>query len=532
MQKKKRIQRGIVCGRTACMVLFLALTAAAWSLPARSVTAQVAIDVLAVLADVPETADAVERPEAVEMSEPEVLIDEPLAVIMGMEQVIQPTPLTEAEKKMSTIISVNFRNTPFEDVMRSLSEQADLDIVLSPQVTGEVTVKLTDVSVREALDNILAVYGYAYLTTENIVRIVPKSELSKQVVKLERKIFRISYAKVEDVVKALNSVLSQHGKIATNPSTSMIMVTDTRDQLDAVEEFIREIDQEVAQILVEARIYDISSSAAVDVGFDWFASRRTLVDPTTGAIIAGDTQPYLFGDFGSSVNKSSRTSGALRFGFLNANFDLDVMFTAKRDDVDAKLLANPRILVVNNEKAKIEIVSEIPYQELTQTSGGGNIGTTQFKNVGVELEVTPRITRDEKVLLRLKPMFSVQVDTVSIVIPTVGQAITSPQPVVDRRAADTTALIRSGQTVVIGGLRKKNRNREESKIPLLGDIPLLGELFRFTGEEVVNSELVVFITPYVIIDEQHLTEKEDWQLQQMESELAEPILPGRSLLSK
>lgn len=427
--------------------------------------------------------------------------------------------LTAANKKMSTIVSVNFLNTPFNDVVRSLSDQADLDIVISPHVTGSVTATLTDVPLREVLDTILAVHGYGYIVSENIVRIVPKSEQPSQHGKLKRKLFRISYAEFDDVVQSLAGIVSSRGEIATNSSTATIMVTGTAEQLTAIEEFIREVDREVPQILVDARIYDISSRAGLDVGFDWFASRRTAVDQNTGAIIAGDTEPYIFGDFGSAVSKANRTSGSLRFGILNANFNLDVLFTAKQDHVQARLLANPKILVVNNEQAKIEIVAEIPYQQLTQTTAGGNIGTTQFKNVGVQLEVTPRITRNEKVLLRLSPVFSVHVKDVAIVIPTVTQAITSPQPVIDRRSADTTALISSGHTVVIGGLRQKNRIREQSKIPLLSDIPLLGGLFRFTGEEVVNSELVVFVTPYIIVDETVLSEREQEQFQQIHSEL-------------
>jgi type II secretory pathway component GspD/PulD (secretin) len=219
----------------------------------------------------------------------------------------------------------------------------------------------------------------------------------------------------------------------------------------------------------------------------------------------------------------------LRLGILNGATNLEARLTAQRDDVKARLLANPKILVLNGAPADIKIVTEIPYQELTQTSGGGNIGTTKFKEVGVELNVTPRITRDSKIRLELNPSFSVQTGTVPLAIPTgIATAITSPQPIVDKREAQTFALISDGQTVVIGGLRKRDIVQEVSKIPLLSDVPLLGELFKFKGEKAVNSELIVFITPH-IITEPSLTPSDATKLDGMESEFREPTPPSISV---
>jgi type II secretory pathway component GspD/PulD (secretin) len=164
--------------------------------------------------------------------------------------------------------------------------------------------------------------------------------------------------------------------------------------------------------------------------------------------------------------------------------------------------------VLDNEKAKIEIITEIPYQELSQTSGGGNIGTTSFKDVGVSLEVTPHLTRDEMIRLDLKPTFSVQTGTVTFS----QSGFTYPQPVVDKRDAQTTLLIKNGETVVLGGLRQKDVTKQINKIPLLGDLPLVGLAFRFQGENTVNSELVVFITPR-IIEKPVLTEMNRQQLE-------------------
>jgi type II secretory pathway component GspD/PulD (secretin) len=180
-----------------------------------------------------------------------------------------------------------------------------------------------------------------------------------------------------------------------------------------------------------------------------------------------------------------------------------VLIRAQQNLVNAKLLANPRILVLDNESAMIKIVSEIPYQELTETSGGGSIGSTEFKDAGVSLRVRPHLTRDDMIRLQLEPSFSVRVDTVTF---RTG-SLEYPQPVIDRRDALTTLLIQNGETVVLGGLRKKDVTKAINKVPLLGDIPLLGYLFRFEGEDTVNSELVVFITPW-IVEKPVLSERE------------------------
>jgi type II secretory pathway component GspD/PulD (secretin) len=169
-------------------------------------------------------------------------------------------------------------------------------------------------------------------------------------------------------------------------------------------------------------------------------------------------------------------------------------------------------MVLDNQQAEIKIVEEIPYQELTETSAGGSIGTTQFRDVGVELRVTPHLTRDGLIRLQLNPKFSSRTGDVLL---NTGNPNVPPQPIISTRETTTTALIHNGQTVVIGGLKKQDVLQQVNKIPLLGDLPLLGALFRFEGERIVNSELVIFITPHVI-ENPVLTTSEQQYLQDTE----------------
>jgi type IV pilus assembly protein PilQ len=412
---------------------------------------------------------------------------------------------TSLEQRLTKRISVEFRKTAIEDVLRIMADQANIDIVKSPKVEGEVTVTLTNVPLEEALNNILSVHGFTYVLSQNMIRVVTTAEQVEKPEQLQSKTFEIVYADVTEVVKALEKFKSPKGSVSNIKGTSHIIVSDTETKMRDITLFIERVDQMTQQVLVEVRIYDITSKNELDLGVEWNVGRNTgyytgtdpVVPPgTMGNLKTGDTAPFSTGMFRGATSKTAGVIGQLKLGWLNDSVDIDMLIKAQENVINAKLLANPRVLVLDNETAKIDIVSEIPYQKLNQ--GGGttqSFGTTEFKPVGVTLEVTPHIAqRDEMIRLKLKPTFSVVTSWVNV-----GDSATTtyPQPVVDKREADTVLLIKNGQTVVLGGLRKKNVAKQVNKVPLLGDLPLAGPLFRFKGEETVISEIVVFITPHI-----------------------------------
>ena len=416
--------------------------------------------------------------------------------------------LTELEKRMMKPVSVDFRDTPVEDVIRIMALQANVDIVKSPKVTGSVTATLTDIPLGEALNNILAVHDFGYVADKNMIRVMPRAEIFDAREKLINRIYRITYADVKQVEKTLLGFISKQGSLSSSPGTSNIIVTDAESKIKAIDAFIEEIDRMTPQIMVEARIYDITSKDRFDLGVEWQAGENTTyADGITGVgtnptAQRGDT--FGTGIFSGTVSKSENTTAGLRLGWLNSSMDIDLMIRAQKENIDAKLLANPRVLVLDNERAQIKIITEIPYQEVTETSGGGSIGSTSFRDVGVTLDVVPHVARDGMIRLQLAPTFSVRTGNVDV-------ANSLSQPVVDKREAFTTLLVKNNDTVVLGGLRKKEVTQQLNKVPLLGDIPLLGGMFRFEGEDNVVSELVVFITPRIV--EQHvLSELEKQQL--------------------
>jgi len=403
---------------------------------------------------------------------------------------------TPLEQRLTKKVSVEFRKTAIEDVLRIITDQADVDYVKSPKVEGEVTVTLTDVPLEEALNSILSVHGFTYVLSQNMIRVITNAEQIEKPEVLQSKTFEIVYADVEEVVKALEKFKSPKGAVSQIKGSSYVIVTDTETKIRDITLFIEKVDQMTQQVLVEVRIYDITSTDNLDLGIQWEAGRNTTLGAFPSNPTDGRTDPFISSGFTSTSSKTDSVTAGLRLGWLNDSIDVDFLLSAQKENIDAKLLANPRVLVLDNETAKIDIVSEIPYQQLNQGGGNtGSFGTTQFKPVGVTLEVTPHIAqRDEMIRLKLKPTFSVVTSWVDVGD---SAATTYPQPVVDKREADTTLLIKNGTTVVLGGLRKKNVAKQVNKVPLLGDIPIAGNLFKSKGEKTVLSEIVVFITPWI-----------------------------------
>ncbi len=407
-----------------------------------------------------------------------------------------PPAQTPLQERLQKKISVEFRKTPLEDVIRIIAEQADVDVVASPTVTGEATVKLTNVPLQEALRSILEVHGFDYVVGDNIIRILAQAEMPKVPERQVTKIFEITYADVAEVVKSLDKYKSEVGSVTHIDGTSHILVTDKEAKIKDMSDFLTEIDRVTPQILVEARIYDVTSKDRFDLGVQWSAGTRTEYDTDGIPDITTETNPFTKGLFDGTAAKAENTTGSIRLGWLTSDVDIDATLRAEKENINARLLANPRVLVLNDKTAKIKIVSEIPYQQLQESALGGSIGTTAFREAGVELQVTAHLAvRDEMIRLQMKPSFSVVTGEVMVA----GTNISYAQPVVDRREADTTLIVKNGQTVVLGGLRKKEVNQQINKIPLLGDLPLAGALFRFKAEETINSELLVFITPWIVV---------------------------------
>jgi len=515
--------------------------------------------------------------------------------------------VNKAPEALRTKITRTWMDESIDKVLMDLADDARIDIVKSPKVTGKVTAKVTDVPLEEALGNILAAHDYTYVATDNMIRVVPVSEIAIAKEELISKVYRITYADANEVVASLRNFVSEKGKVAVNRGTNHIVVTDTEQKIKAVDKFITELDRQTQQVLVEVKIYEITTREGFDLEGAMRAARvipleaQGVVNPTTTTttvtpgyttttladsaketpgyttktvdvrdgdelgyedttsgvthtyvdikqpgVDRTDTSTVTMPDITSSQTDTTTVTmpeitstettvqqsptgyytrkrgkpfvggsfdrargGTLSFSLLNDAVDFEFALNMLKKQVEAKLLANPRILVLDNETADFGIIREVPYRELRQVAREDPITYTEFKNVGVQLKVTPHIARDGVIKLHVIPEFGVMVSQNAIAVLR-GQDNTGRDmyqtvlgvPTVDTRRADTVALIKDGQTIAIGGLRKRQTSKDISKVPLLGDIPLLGNLFKSSSESTEISELVVLITPRIIGDTQ------------------------------
>lgn len=283
----------------------------------------------------------------------------------------------------------------------------------------------------------------------------------------------LKFLRAENVQPAAVRMLSAYGSVSTDEDTNSLIICDSRENLYKIITEIREADQTPKQIMIEVFILDVTISDDTEIGVNW------------SDLSLGDGDSY-------TQALSTLTSG----GSLNIiRSDISVAVQALQKVRNVEILASPRILVVSGQEARIRTVEEIPYEELSQSAGGVGsadpITSTQFKTAGITLTVQPTITDDGRILMHITPDQSVDTG-----VPGLDGRV----PIINRREAETTLLLRDGQVVAIGGLRRKDTKLLQDKIPLLGDIPIIGFLFSSDKVVVIESELLVLISPHIYDD--------------------------------
>ncbi len=288
----------------------------------------------------------------------------------------------------------------------------------------------------------------------------------------------LKFLKANSLKGAIENMSSEYGSISIDTKSNSLIVCDTNDNLPKILAAIRRADKTPEQIMVEVVILDVQLEDDTEIGTDW----DRIFKPERDEWYVQDLIP------------STSTLGTGLGGFFGVTKrDLIGVVHALQEIRDVEILASPRILVASGEEAFIQTVEEIPYIELSQTSGGGAgtfaISSTEFKEAGVTLKVKATVTDERKILLVIESEQSINTGVAGVGDSTV--------PIIDKRKAKTTLLMEDGQVLVMGGLRKKEIRITRDQIPILGDLPLIGFLFANNKEEIQHSELVVFISPHI-----------------------------------
>ena len=289
-------------------------------------------------------------------------------------------------------------------------------------------------------------------------------------------------------------LLSEVGRISPLELEDKLVISDRREAIERVTAAIEQLDRPRPQVRIRALIYDCGLEDVERVGVNWRSGfNGRSIDATTG----NPSQSVVLNTLTANV-PTTAANGALTLTSLNRYSNIETVLQALETSDDSRLLADPNVVVMNHETAEIEIVTEIPYQQLTQGLEGGTIGTTEFREAGVTLNVIPHIAQDGTIAMVVNPRFSLLT----------GFSEPDNAPIIDRRETRTTVRVYDQQTLVLGGLRQRTRTVERSVIPGLGRIPKIGHLFRHKSLNARESELLVFITPEIVMPDYPGTPRE------------------------
>lgn len=410
------------------------------------------------------------------------------------------------------IEALRFKDADMRVVLQAITQHAERDgekvnILLAPSIKGIITVNLEKVKWLTALDAVLKTYDYGYeWVGKNIILVDTLDGLAEKRKKLaeakvdeplDTRVFVLSFAKVEEAKDPISKMLSARGKLTFDKRTNALVITDTQSSLERLGSAIQELDTITPQVLIEAKVVETDLDATQNMGINWSIS----------ANISGSQRPHTWPFANNSSNKyiNSESFGAdgtlptnaFSWGTLNAS-SLSVALEVLFRDINTKILSMPRVTTLDNNTATINVLTEDPVPKYTYNSESSSweISGYDWISYGVTLEVTPQINREGFVTLTVKPKIS---DTVGTREFTSGaSASVANIPILSTQTTSTKVMIKDGETLVIGGLLRDKMVDTINKVPLLGDIPVLGYLFKHKSKTKVQKNLLIFVTPSIV----------------------------------
>jgi type IV pilus assembly protein PilQ len=411
-------------------------------------------------------------------------------------------------------LSLNFQNIEVRAILQLIADFTGLNLVASDTVQGSVTLRLKNIPWDQALDIILKTKGLAMRRTGNVILVAPSEEIAareklelearkqiEELVPLRSEFIQVNFAKASDLASLIqaeeNSFLSPRGKVTLDERTNTLLVMDTADRLAELRKLVARLDVPVRQVLIESRIVIANSDFSKELGVRFGLSKR---DNTGGAFDEVTTSGSLDGtsqiinreglELGDRLNinfpvtMKNAARIALAFTKLPLGNLLELELSALQAEGRGEVISNPRVITANQQEAVIEQGTEIPYQQAT-SSGATSVS---FKKAVLSLKVVPQITPDGRIIMDL----TVNKDSVGKVFNGV--------PSINTREISTQVLVDNGQTVVLGGIYEQEKNRASRRVPFLGDLPYVGALFRDKSEINNKKELLIFVTPKIIME--------------------------------
>ena len=441
-----------------------------------------------------------------------------------------PPELQDQKEYTGERLTLNFQDIETRAVLQLLADTSGQNMVISDTVGGNVTLRLQNVPWDQALDIVMRTKGLDMRREGNVMFVAPAAEIAsrekelltarqqvQQLAPLRTEYLQINYAKAADLAALIkagqnNSLLSERGSVAIDERTNTLLLQDTSERLSDIRRLVSTLDIPVRQVLIEARIVIVNDDYRRELGVRFGATAAFEHGGNDGAGIVGGTNFVTEDDEvvlspnnalvtdgrpgfvqGDPIDRYmvnlpiANPAGRLALTLLDSDYIVDLELSAAQAEGRGEIISSPRLITANQREATIEQGVEIPYQE----SSSSGATTTSFKKAVLSLKVTPQITPDNRVILDL-----------TVAKDSVGQLVASATggfvPSIDTREIVTQVLVNDGQTVVLGGILETERRDAETKVPWLGDIPVLGHLFKTTSKQDNKDELLIFVTPRIL----------------------------------
>jgi type IV pilus assembly protein PilQ len=433
------------------------------------------------------------------------------SLIINIEKINDKAVNVENSSFSGEPISLDFQDVPVRQVLQIISQVNGFNLVTTDTVTGNVTISLSGVPWDQALDMILKIKGLDKRLEGNILLIAPTEELTaretqqlqakQQVAELAPLVstnIQINYAKAVDMATILknaeNTVLTPRGTVSVDDRTNTLLLRDTQLSIDEAKALINALDIPIKQVLIESRMVTVRDNVGEQFGVRWGFNDKQDDSGVSGSLegaqsIASGIIPSLTDRLNVNLPVSN-PAGSIGFQIarLVDGTILDLELSALESENKGEIIASPRITVANQHEAYIEQGTEIPYVQAT-SSGATSV---EFKKAVLSLKVTPHITPDNRIILDLVITQDTRGETVST---STGNAVS-----IDTQEISTQVLVENGETIVLGGIFQQTTADDISKVPLLGDLPILGHLFKNTSIISEKRELLIFVTPKILAD--------------------------------
>ena len=428
------------------------------------------------------------------------------------------SPWRSSRRYTGKRINLTIKDADIRHVLTFLAKEGNVNIIAGPEVAGSITFHLENIPWDLALDVILRARGLDYVRQSGVIRVSTMDTLKKEFdLEVERRqkledikqlvvrIIPVNYGSSTQLIAQARELLSKKGTVSTDERTNALIVKDTEEHVAAVEEMVRKLDAQTPQVLVEARIVEASSNFTKDVGIQWggnsaassvYGNETGLAFPSVVGVAGGAdggqaniggvaiTTPNYAVNMPAAVGQGSGGAIGLTLGSLGGAHNLNVRLSAAETEGTVKIVSSPKVMTLDNKTAQIRQGISIP---ISVVSAQGV--QTRFFNADLQLQATPHITQDGNILMKLN---------ISKNEPDFSNRAADGNPTITQREAQTELLLGDGETTVIGGIYTRSTSESIKKVPLLGDLPLIGGLFRTRSEQDKRTELLIFITPRIV----------------------------------